>query len=103
MKCGNIGHELEDCDKVSKDPSAALFVEEEMVQYCDDNVEQYCNGVPIFDNLASDEIEGASEEDGAIALMVLTTYFTPKQEDEEVIEEDGEEDHGDGHVLSLFP
>ncbi|GFZ07507.1 hypothetical protein Acr_19g0004440 [Actinidia rufa] len=83
-----------------------------MVQYCDNNVEQYCIDIPIFDNLASDEIEGASEEDETIALMVLATYFTPKQEDEEVIEEDGEEDlrkqdgeedHGDGHVLSLFP
>ncbi|GFZ07504.1 programmed cell death 2 C-terminal domain-containing protein [Actinidia rufa] len=83
-----------------------------MVQYCDNNVEHYCIDIPIFDNLASDEIEGASEEDEAIALMVLASYFTPKQEDEEVIEEDGEEDlrkqdgeedHGDGHVLSLFP
>lgn len=35
--------------------------------------------------------------------MVLATYFTPKQEGMEVIEEDGEEDHGHGHVLSLFP
>ena len=31
--------------------------------------------------------------------MVLTTYLTPKQEGEEDIEEY----HGDGHVLSLFP
>ena len=45
-----------------------------------------CNNVPAFDKPASDEIEGASEEDEAIALMVLTAYLTPKQEGEEIIE-----------------
>lgn len=38
---GGFGHELEDCDKASKDTTEALFVEEEMAQYCDDNVELY--------------------------------------------------------------
>ena len=49
MKCGEVGHKLEDCDTTSKDTSEALFVEEEKVQYHDDNVEKYCNDVPVFD------------------------------------------------------
>ncbi|GFZ06792.1 hypothetical protein Acr_18g0009620 [Actinidia rufa] len=92
LKCMEIGHKLEDCDKDSKDTSEALFVEEEMVQYCDDNAEQYCNNVPIFDKPASDRIEGTSEENEGIALMVLTTSLTPKQKGEELMEEIGEED-----------
>ena len=95
-KCRDFGHKLEDCDKASTYISEALFVEEEMVQYCDENVVKYCNNVPVFD-------KPASEEDEAIVLMVLATYLTPKQNSKEIIEEDGDEHHGDGHALSLFP
>ena len=48
LKCGKVGHKLEDCDKASKDTSEALFAEEEMVQYCDDIVAQYCSDAPVF-------------------------------------------------------
>ncbi|GFS35213.1 hypothetical protein Acr_00g0038460 [Actinidia rufa] len=75
-------------DTTSKDTTEALFVEEEKVQYHDDNVEKYCNVVPVFDKPTSNEIEGPSEEDEALALVVLTTYLTPKQDGEKVIEED---------------
>ncbi|GFZ08427.1 hypothetical protein Acr_20g0002350 [Actinidia rufa] len=77
----------------------ALFVEKEMVQYCDDNVEQYCNNVPVFDKAPNDGIE----EDEAITLMILDTFFTPKQHGEEVIKEDDEESHEDNHTLGLCP
>ena len=71
MKCGDFGHKLEDCDKASKDASEAIFVEEEMVQYCDANVEQYCNNVPVFDKDPTDGIEDGSEEDEALTLMIF--------------------------------
>ena len=96
LKCGNFGHKLEDSDKASTYISEVLFVEEEMVQYFDENVEQYCNNVPVFDKPASEEVM-------AIALMIVATYLTPKQDGEEIIGEDGEEHHGDGNALSLFP
>ena len=59
-------------DNASKDPSAALFVEEEMIQCHDDDVERcYDDNALIFDKVTFDEMEGASEEDEAITLMVL--------------------------------
>ncbi|GFY91361.1 hypothetical protein Acr_07g0015570 [Actinidia rufa] len=47
LKCGKVGHKLEDCDKASKDTSEALFAEEEM------------DGI---------------EEDEAVTLMMLDTF-----------------------------
>ena len=38
LRCGEFGHKLEHCDKAFKVTSENLFVEEEMVQYCDENV-----------------------------------------------------------------
>ena len=102
LKCREVGHKLEDYDKAFKNSSEPLFIEEEMVQYCDENVKQYWNNFPISDKPASDENDGSSEEDEALALMVLTTYFTHKQDSEEVYVEDGEERPWICHVLSLF-
>ncbi|GFY95343.1 dihydroxyacetone kinase [Actinidia rufa] len=46
-------------------------VERVFEQYCDKNIEQYYNYVPIFDKPTSDEVEDGSEEDEALTLMIL--------------------------------
>ena len=39
-----------------------------MKKCCDDDI-------PIFDKLASDEIEGHNEEDEALALVIMNTFL----------------------------
>ena len=65
---------------------------EKIVRCYDEDVKQFYYGdVPIIDKPASDEVEGAIEEDEALAFMILDTFLAPKQDGKEVIEKDGEE------------